>query len=124
MASLELSLGRPTQDSIPEWVFTNYDISHSFVSAFIVIAMVWRVNKTFSFSMLDWPFYICLDFPFHSKEFFPTKLFWPLFDFSFDGIPWDRPEVWSQTWLVSLCYLSGGISKRNNSRLRHIKIRE
>ena len=94
MVSLELSLGRPSLDSIPGWVFTNYDISHSFVSAFIVIAMVWRVNKTFAFAMLGWPFHICLDFPFHSKEFFPTKLFWPLSDFSFDGIPWNRPEIW------------------------------
>jgi len=33
MASLELYLGRPDLDSIPEWVFTNYDIFHSFVSA-------------------------------------------------------------------------------------------
>ena len=51
MVSLEFSLGRPSLDSIPGWVFINYDISHSFVSAYIVIAMVWRVNKTFAFAM-------------------------------------------------------------------------
>ncbi len=92
--TLEFSIGRPSVTSIPWWVYINYDITHSFVSAFIVIAMVWRVNRKYAFAMLGWPFHICLDFPFHSKEFFPTKLFWPLTDFSFDGIPWSRPEIW------------------------------
>ena len=44
--------------------------------------------------MLGWPFHILLDFPFHSKEYFPTKLFWPLTDFTLDGIPWNQPVVW------------------------------
>ena len=44
--------------------------------------------------MLAWPFHILLDFPFHSKEYFPTKLLYPLTDFSFDGIPWSNPEIW------------------------------
>ena len=94
MVTFEFSVGKPPIETIPWWVFINYDISHSFISAFIVIAMVWRVNKPFAFAMLGWPFHICLDFPFHSKEFFPSKLLWPLTDFSFDGIPWNRPEIW------------------------------
>ena len=44
--------------------------------------------------MLAWPFHIVLDFPFHSQEYFPTKIIWPMSDFSFDGIPWSNPEVW------------------------------
>ena len=94
MVTFEFSIGRPSVDAIPWWVYINYDISHSFISAFIVIAMVWRGHKPFAFAMLGWPFHICLDFPFHNKEFFPTKLFWPLSDYSFDGIPWNRPEIW------------------------------
>ena len=94
IVTLDFSFDRPPIDSIPEWVYVNYDISHSFVSACIVIGMVWRINKPFAFAMLGWPFHICLDFPFHSKDFFPTKLIWPISDFSFDGIPWDRPEIW------------------------------
>ncbi|MBL50754.1 MAG: hypothetical protein CMG57_02200 [Candidatus Marinimicrobia bacterium] len=92
--SFEFSAGKPDIATIPWWVFINYDISHSFISATIVIGMVWRVKKQFAFAMLGWPFHICLDFPFHSKEFFPTKLLWPLTDFSFNGIPWNHPEVW------------------------------
>ncbi len=86
--------GPPPIETIPWWVFINYDISHSFVSAFICIGIVYRYRKDIAFVMLGWPFHVLLDFPFHTKEFFPTKLLWPLIDFSFDGIPWSRPEIW------------------------------
>jgi hypothetical protein len=86
--------GPPLAETIPWWVYINYDISHSFISAFLCIAIVYRYRKDFAFTMLGWPFHILLDFPFHSKAFFPTKLFWPFTDFSFDGIPWSRPEIW------------------------------
>jgi membrane-bound metal-dependent hydrolase YbcI (DUF457 family) len=86
--------GPPPIDTIPWWLFINYNISHSFISAFLCIGIVNRYRKDIAFAMLGWPFHILLDFPFHPKEFFPTKLFWPLSDFSFDGISWSRPEIW------------------------------
>tara|TARA_B100001123_G_C15220329_1_gene990995 strand:- start:170 stop:640 length:471 start_codon:yes stop_codon:yes gene_type:complete len=92
--NFQLSGGPPSLDTIPWWVFINYDISHSFVSAFLCIWIVNRYRKDIAFAMWAWPFHILLDFPFHSKEFFPTKLFYPLTNFSFDGIPWSRPEIW------------------------------
>ena len=90
----ELSPGPPSIDSLPQWLFIHYDITHSFVSAFIVMAIVARFRKDIAFAMLGWPFHILLDFPFHTKDFFPTKLFWPLSDFYIDGIAWSRPEIW------------------------------
>lgn len=92
--NFQLGGGPPSLDTIPWWVFINYDISHSFVSAFLCIWIVNRYRKDIAFAMWAWPFHILLDFPFHSKEFFPTKLLYPLTDFSFDGIPWSRPEIW------------------------------
>jgi len=86
--------GPPPIDTIPWWLFINYNISHSFISAFLCIGIINRYRKDIAFAMLGWPFHILLDFPFHPKEFFPTKLFWPLSDFSFDGISWSRPEIW------------------------------
>jgi len=86
--------GPPPLDSIPWWVYVNYDLSHSFISAFICIWIVKKYNKDLAFAMWAWPFHILLDFPFHSKAYFPTKLFWPLTNFSFDGISWSRPEIW------------------------------
>ena len=86
--------GPPSLESIPNWVFFNYDLSHSFITAFLCIGIVYYFNRSLTFPMLAWPFHILLDFPFHSKEYFPTKFLWPLTDFSIDGIPWSNPEVW------------------------------
>ena len=84
----------PPLETIPWWLFINYDISHSFISAFVVIAIISQFRKDLAFAMLGWPFHIVLDFPFHTRAFFPTKIFWPISDFTVDGISWVRPEVW------------------------------
>ena len=86
--------GAPKLNSIPDWLFFNYDVSHSYVTAFFFLFIAYKFNKRIAFAMLGWPFHILLDFPFHSKEYFPTKIFYPFTDFSFDGIPWTSPEVW------------------------------
>ena len=86
--------GPPSLESIPDWLFFSYNLSHSFIIAFLCIGIVYFFNKSLAFPMLAWPFHILLDFPFHSKEYFPTKFLWPLTDFSIDGIPWSNPEIW------------------------------
>ena len=85
--------GPPKMENIPDWLFFNYDITHSFIVAFFCLFITYLLNKSLAFAMLAWPFHILLDFPFHSKEYFPTNLY-PLTDFSIDGIPWSNPEVW------------------------------
>ena len=86
--------GAPKLETLPSWLFFNYDISHSFITSFTCIIFVYFFNKQVAFTMLAWPFHILLDFPFHSKAYFPTKLFYPISNFSFDGIPWSNPEIW------------------------------
>lgn len=86
--------GAPSIESLPFWVFFNYNFTHSFVIAFTIIYLVSLKNRPFAFTMLGWPFHICLDFPFHSKEYFPTQIFWPFSDFSIDGIPWSKWYIW------------------------------
>ena len=44
--------------------------------------------------MLGWPFHILLDFPFHSTEYFPTQIFWPVSDFVFNGTNWANFYIW------------------------------
>ena len=82
-----------TKGNLADGIF-NYDLFHSFVPAFLVIGFIYYYKKPLAFPMLAWPFHIVLDFPFHSQEYFPTKIIWPMSDFSFDGIPWSNPEVW------------------------------
>tara|TARA_Y200000002_G_scaffold369924_1_gene364675 strand:+ start:102 stop:590 length:489 start_codon:yes stop_codon:yes gene_type:complete len=86
--------GPPKLETLPDWLFFNYDVSHSFIISFACIIFVNFFNKQIAFTMLAWPFHILLDFPFHSKAYFPTKLFYPISNFSFDGIPWSNPEIW------------------------------
>ena len=85
----------PPLEIVPDWVFFMYDFSHSFVTGFLLVFLLYYFRKDYLwFAALAWPFHTVLDFPFHTKEFFPTKIFWPLSDFYIDGIPWSRPEVW------------------------------
>lgn len=84
----------PPVESIPDWVFLCYDISHSYVTVCLAIGIVHRFQKDLAFAMLGWPFHILLDFPFHTKAYFPTKLFYPITDFYFDGTPWSNPYIW------------------------------
>lgn len=86
--------GKPNLAEIPHWVYLNYSITHSFVICALVIGLVAWFRRDIAFSMLGWPFHIVLDFPFHSRAFFPTPIFWPLSDFNVDGIPWSNPWVW------------------------------
>ncbi|WP_319379783.1 hypothetical protein [Thiomicrorhabdus sp.] len=85
---------RPDPADIPDWVVTNYTIFHSWVIAFIAIGAVFLWRKDIAFVMLAWPFHILLDMPFHTAEFFPTQIFWPVSDVYFDGIPWSNPWIW------------------------------
>ncbi len=91
---IENGFGKPELALIPQWVFNHYNFSHSLLVAFTAIALVSLWRKDIAFAMLAWPLHIMLDLPFHSAEFFPTIIFWPVSDFIFDGIPWSIPWVW------------------------------
>ena len=80
---------------LPSWLHNTYDITHSFLIAFIIITIVYfLINKNFAFAMLAWPLHILLDFPFHTADFFPTPILWPLIEVKFDGISWATPYIW------------------------------
>jgi len=86
--------GPPPVDIIPHWVIFNYNLSHSFVTALVIIAVMAIRKRRVAFAMLGWPLHIMMDFPFHTRNYFPTQFLWPLTGFSFDGIPWSHPLVW------------------------------
>ena len=90
-----LKLGKTVLDEIPNYVFHLYDITHSIVIALFFILIVYVFwNKNFAFAMLAWPLHILLDFPFHTADFFPTPILWPIIDVKFDGIAWSMPYIW------------------------------
>ena len=80
---------------LPDWLYSSYDVTHSMVIAFIAIGIIYFfINRNFAFAMLAWPLHILVDFPFHTAEFFPTPILWPLIEVKFDGISWGNPYVW------------------------------
>jgi len=94
MVDGSLTPGKPALETIPAWTFAVYDVTHSWVVAGTVIALVWKWNRAVGFVLLAWPMHILLDVPFHSADFFPTKFLWPISDFHIDGIPWSSPWIW------------------------------
>ena len=83
------------ETELPNYVYSLYDITHSLVIALIFVLVVYFfIGKKLAFAMLAWPFHIVLDFPFHTAEFFPTPILWPLYDVRFDGVSWSTPLVW------------------------------
>ena len=90
----KMAMGRPDISSIPQYVHTLYDITHSFVPYAIFFAILWFLGKrTFAYLTLGWPFHILVDMPVHSLEFFPTPYLWPISEHRIDGVPWSDPRI-------------------------------
>jgi len=90
-----LKFGKPELHELPDYIFYLYDFTHSLIIAFLFISIVYFfINKNFAFAMLAWPLHIAIDFPFHSVDYFPTPILWPLSDFKFNGIPWSNKYIW------------------------------
>jgi len=89
----KLQYGKPSIEEIPIWVIELYNISHSLITAFVFIIIVYFVKKDLTWPMLAWPVHIIVDLFTHSIEFFPTPILWPLSNYRFDGIPWSNIYV-------------------------------
>lgn len=85
--------GPPELASIPQYVHTMYDITHSFIVFAVVFLIVWAIRKKPLWEMLAWPFHIFLDLFTHSTSFFPTPYLWPLPFKEVNGIPWSDPII-------------------------------
>ena len=91
----KFEFGKPKLEELPNYIFELYNVSHSLiVASFIILIAYFFLKKEFVFAMLAWPLHILIDFPFHSIEYFPTPIFWPISNFKFDGIPWSVNYIW------------------------------
>ncbi len=117
----DFSAGPPDPSSIPSYVHTLYDITHSLVVFAIAFGLVWLIRKKPFIPMLAWGLHIMIDIPTHSFDFFPTPFLWPLSDLGVDGIPWGREIIWypNIALLVALhlWLLVSRIKKRKNNSL-------
>jgi hypothetical protein len=84
----EWQLAPPDPATIPDYVYTLYNYTHSFVIATLVIGAVWLYRGKPLVELFAWPLHILFDIPMHSLAFFPTPFLWPLSDYRFDGVSW------------------------------------
>ncbi|MEK7546745.1 MAG: metal-dependent hydrolase [Patescibacteria group bacterium] len=88
---------RQAESSISYLTASLYNISHSMVVFFVVIALVIIFRKFFlkknriPWEMGGWFLHIALDVPTHSYAFYPTPVFWPIAGWKFQGYAWANP---------------------------------
>jgi len=84
---------RPDISTLPKYVFTLYDLSHSIIVFIAVFLIVWFLRGKPLWELLAWGIHIVVDIPTHSQDFFPTPFLWPISDYTFPGTSWGRPEI-------------------------------
>ncbi|MEK7531848.1 MAG: hypothetical protein AAB545_02915 [Patescibacteria group bacterium] len=85
--------GPPDPNTIPSYVDSLYNITHSLIIFAIVFGFVWLLRKKPLWEFLAWPLHILVDIPTHSSQFFPTPFLWPVSDFYIEGRSWGTPEI-------------------------------
>ncbi|MCE5272610.1 hypothetical protein LLH00_15120 [bacterium] len=90
--------GKPSLDTIPPWVHTSYDFTHSLVLVGGLWWLLWLKKRDLAVPFSAWPLHILFDIPTHSREFFPTPFLFPISRFTVDGISW------GQRWFMILNY--------------------
>tara|TARA_Y100000741_G_scaffold25755_1_gene18678 strand:+ start:828 stop:1226 length:399 start_codon:yes stop_codon:yes gene_type:complete len=74
-------VGPPTLESLqqlepfPEWLFFMDNFSHSFVTAFLIISIVYFYKKEFVWPMLAMAVSYCIRYSFSYQRIFPNTIF-------------------------------------------------
>ena len=93
--------GRPMLESIPNWVWSLYGITHSLFVAAGVLGILWLIKRDkFPLFALAWPISILMDIPTHSREFLPTPFLWPVSDWKFPGFSWGNGYFMAANYLA------------------------
>lgn len=88
-----LNFKKPKVSSVPKYIFTIYDITHSLVIFFITTIIVGLLIKSIPWFMGGWLIHIVLDIPTHKTDFFPTPFLWPVSNYKFKrGTTWDSKK--------------------------------
>jgi hypothetical protein len=90
--------GKPPLESIPVWVYTAYNMTHSLIIVTALIILLFLVNRWLGISACPWLWHVICDIPTHSKAYFPTPFLYPLSDFTVDGVSFMRPSIFISYW--------------------------
>jgi len=86
------AFGRPNLATIPPYVHTLYNLTHSLVMWLLYAAIVYLLFRKYFILMLGWLLHIFLDVFTHTDAFFPTPVLWPLSNWHYEyGVSWGTP---------------------------------
>ena len=76
----------------PKWVFTLYDLSHSYVIFGICFLFIYIFFEKWALILLPWALHIFFDIFTHRKpkDVFQPKFLYPISQFSFHGYSWQN----------------------------------
>ena len=89
----DFSHGTPPESTIPHYVHHLYNVTHSLVVFLVVFLLVWALLRRPLWELAAWGLHVLVDVPTHSYAFFPTPVFWPFFNWKFDGWQWTAPAI-------------------------------
>ena len=102
----DFSLHHPDSTSIPAYVHSLYNITHSLIIASIMIGILWILRGKLLIELFAWPLHILVDIPTHSSEFFPTPFLWPVSPYHFNGVSWGSLYIFlPNIVLLSVLYI-------------------
>ncbi|MBS3168569.1 hypothetical protein J4216_05560 [Candidatus Woesearchaeota archaeon] len=90
--------GKPPLETLPEYVFIAYNITHSLVIFLIVFGLIYIISKKIPWVLGGWLLHIFIDIPTHTRDYFPTPFLWPISSFTLNGISWANP------WFIIINY--------------------
>lgn len=94
--------GPPAMSSIPSYVSSLYNVTHSLVVFVVVFLIAWLILKRPPLVMLAWPLHIIVDIFTHTSAFFPTPFLWPIFNVKVSLISWADPRIFIPNVLLLL----------------------
>lgn len=94
--NLILNSQAPTFHYLPRYVFSLYNVTHSFFIAALACLILRKAWKPLFIPSLAWIFHIVLDIFTHGRGRFQTPFLWPLSEYAFDGLNW-----WQNHWVAA-----------------------
>ncbi|MBI3341743.1 hypothetical protein HY024_01330 [Candidatus Curtissbacteria bacterium] len=72
------------KDDLPEYVYKVYDVTHSFITTFILLFVLYVFDKNLIVLSICYGSHIVLDIPFHDSRF-STRFLYPISNFHISG---------------------------------------
>lgn len=92
--------GPPLPDSVLFWSHHLHCVLHSGLVAAVVTLVLALFTGRFWLPLAGWWSHIVIDVFAHSRNFYPSPVFYPLSDWGYDGLAWNTPAFMIANYLA------------------------